>query len=78
MIMNPGVRKLALTAHVATSVGWLGAVAAFLVPSIAGLNSTNAATVRGAYNGIRGAVIIVHLHRGGMGSARALAGALHG
>ena len=30
MIMPPRVRKLALTAHVTSSVGWLGAVGAFL------------------------------------------------
>lgn len=48
-MMAPGVRKLALTAHVTSSVGWLGAVAAFLVLSIAGLASQNAQTVRSAY-----------------------------
>jgi len=35
--------------HVALSVGWLGAVATFLVLSIAGLLSQNGETVRGAY-----------------------------
>src|SRR5882672_11657580 len=49
MTMPPGVRKWALTAHVASSVGWLGAVAGFLVLSIAGLTSENADTVRSAY-----------------------------
>ncbi len=33
--MTPALRKLAITAHVTFSVGWLGAVAAFLVLSIA-------------------------------------------
>jgi hypothetical protein len=47
--MSPGVRKLALTAHVTTSVGWLGAVAAFLALAVAGLASTDQPTVRGAY-----------------------------
>ena len=37
--MTPALRKLTITAHVAFSVGWLGAVAAFLVLSIAGLTS---------------------------------------
>ena len=32
MSMTPPVRKLALTAHVTSSVGWLGAVVAFLTP----------------------------------------------
>jgi hypothetical protein len=40
---------LTITAHVTFSVGWLGAVAAFLVLSIAGLTSHDAEVVRGAY-----------------------------
>jgi len=47
--MTPRVRKLTITAHVAFSVGWLGAVAAFLALSIAGLTSQDAEVVRGAY-----------------------------
>jgi hypothetical protein len=47
--MTPRVRKLTLTAHVTSSVGWLGAVAAFLVLSIAGLTSADPRVVRGAY-----------------------------
>jgi hypothetical protein len=47
--MTPGVRKLALTAHVVSSVGWLGAVAAFLALAVAGVTSTHAPMVRGAY-----------------------------
>jgi len=47
--MTPGLRKFALTAHVTTSVGWLGAVAAFLVLAIAGLTSKDPQTVRAAY-----------------------------
>ncbi len=47
--MTPALRKLTITAHVAFSVGWLGAVAAFLVLSIAGLASHDAEVVRGAY-----------------------------
>jgi hypothetical protein len=49
MILTPGVRKLALTTHVVSSLGWLGAVAGFLGISIVGLTSRDAATVRGAY-----------------------------
>lgn len=49
MLMSADVRKFALTAHVASSVGWLGALAGFLVLSIAGLTSRNADTVRSAY-----------------------------
>ena len=47
--MRPSLRKLTITAHVTFSVGWLGAVAAFLVLSIAGLTSQDAEVVRGAY-----------------------------
>lgn len=47
--MTPALRKLNLTAHVATSVGWLGAVAGFLALSIGGLISQDAEMVRGAY-----------------------------
>lgn len=47
--MPPRVRKLALTAHVVASVGWLGAVASFLALAIAGLSSTDAGLVRAAY-----------------------------
>jgi hypothetical protein len=49
MTMSPHLRKFALTAHVTTSVGWLGAVAVFLALAIAGLNSQDAQMVRGAY-----------------------------
>lgn len=47
--MTPAVRKMTITAHVTFSVGWLGAVAAFLGLSIAGLTSHDAEVVRGAY-----------------------------
>lgn len=47
--MTPRVSKIALTAHVASSVGWLGAVAAFLALSVAGLTSKNDQVVRAAY-----------------------------
>jgi hypothetical protein len=43
------LRQLVLTAHVVSSVGWLGAVAGFLVLGIAGLTSADPAVVRGAY-----------------------------
>ena len=49
MTMTPGARKLALTAHVTSSVGWLGAVAGFLALALAGLNSEDAQLVRSAY-----------------------------
>ncbi|MGW7331948.1 hypothetical protein ACWGIU_25830 [Streptomyces sp. NPDC054840] len=45
----PRLRKLTLTVHVTASVGWLGAVAAFLALAVAGLTSGAPQTVRGAY-----------------------------
>lgn len=47
--MTPSLRKLLLTAHITFSVGWFGAVAAFLALAIAGLSSPDAPTVRTAY-----------------------------
>jgi len=47
--MAPRLRRVALTAHVTSSVGWLGAVVAFLGVSAIGLTSEDAATARGAY-----------------------------
>src|SRR5437762_3503112 len=47
--MTPSLRKLVLTAHVTFSVGWLGAVAAFLVLAIAGLTNQDTQIVRSAY-----------------------------
>ena len=55
------VRKVALTAHVTCSVGWLGSVAAFLAISIAGRTSADPTTIRSAYlamNLIGGFVIV--------------------
>jgi hypothetical protein len=49
MTMAPNLRKLALTAHVTSSVGWLGAVATFLALAVAGLTSRDAQVVRAAY-----------------------------
>jgi hypothetical protein len=47
--MTPRIRKFALTAHVASSVGWLGAVLVFLALAVVGLTSRHAQTVRGVY-----------------------------
>jgi len=49
MALTPGLRKVALTAHVVSSVGWLGAVGAFLALAVAGLASRDAQMVRAAY-----------------------------
>lgn len=47
--MSPGLRKLALTAHITVSVGWLGAVAAYLALGVAAATSQNAQMVRAAW-----------------------------
>ena len=49
MTMSPGVRKFALTAHITSSVGWIGADAGFLALAVAGLTSQDAQMVRAAY-----------------------------
>ena len=49
MFMTPALRKFVLTLHVMSSVGWLGAVAAFLALAVAGLASGDAETGRAAY-----------------------------
>jgi hypothetical protein len=47
--MNPHLRKIALTAHIVFSVGWLGAIVPYLALAIAGLSSRDAQMVRAAY-----------------------------
>jgi uncharacterized membrane protein len=47
--MSPRQRRLVLTAHVVCSVGWLGAVTAFLAVALVGVMSQDDETVRGAY-----------------------------
>jgi hypothetical protein len=49
MIMPPRVRKAALVGHVTSSVGWLGAVAAFLVLAVVALHAADATTSRSLY-----------------------------
>jgi len=49
MMMTVSLRKFALTTHVASSVGWLGSVAAFLALAIAGVASQDPQLVRSAY-----------------------------
>ena len=49
MIMTPRLRKLVLTAHIAASIGWIGADAAFLALAIAGLTSQHGQLVQAAY-----------------------------
>ena len=46
MTMSPAVRKLALSAHIGASVGWLGALAVFLAHAVAGLGTEDVQIVR--------------------------------
>ena len=63
MTMTPWLRKFALTTHVISSVGWLGAVAGFLALAIAGLKSQDSQMVRAAYLAMKltGWLVIVPL-----------------
>jgi hypothetical protein len=48
-VMTPTLRKVSLAIHVASSVGWLGAVGVFLVLALVGLRSADPQLVRTAY-----------------------------
>jgi hypothetical protein len=49
MTMAPGLRKFALAAHLTFSVGWIGAVVAYLGLGVAAVTSQGAQTVRAAW-----------------------------
>ena len=49
MIMTPGLRRFALTVHLTSSVGWIGAVAAYLALGVSAVASQDAQTVRAAW-----------------------------
>jgi hypothetical protein len=49
MAMSPGLRKFALSAHLTFSIGWIGAVVAYLALGVAAETSQNAQTVRAAW-----------------------------
>jgi hypothetical protein len=49
MPMSLRLRRFTLTAHVTSSVGWLGAVVAYLALPITALNSTDPGTIQAAY-----------------------------
>lgn len=48
-VMPPRLRKLMLTVHITTTVGWLGAVVAFIALAIIGLNTEDDATLRAVF-----------------------------
>jgi hypothetical protein len=47
--MRPSLRKFALTIHIALSVGWIGAVLAYLVLVVAAMTSQETQTLRAAW-----------------------------
>ncbi|MBT2370282.1 hypothetical protein J7E88_34675 [Streptomyces sp. ISL-10] len=47
--MSPRLRKVVLTAHVTTSLGWLGAVAAYVALDVAAVAGQDVRMVRSAY-----------------------------
>ena len=49
MTMPPRLRKAVLTTHVATSVGWLGAVVGYIALDLAAVTSRDIELVRAAY-----------------------------
>jgi len=49
MTMTPGLRKFVLAAHLTFSVGWIGAVVAYLALGVSAATSQDAQTVRAAW-----------------------------
>ena len=49
MIMAPRLRKFALAAHIALSVGWIGAVTGYIALDVAAAASRNAERLRACY-----------------------------
>src|ERR671931_1101198 len=49
MTMAPGLRKIVLTVHLTSSLGWIGAVVASLALGLAAVTSRDAQTVRAAW-----------------------------
>ena len=49
MRMSPALRKLALTVHLTTSLGWVGAVIAYLGLGIAAVESSDTEMIRAAW-----------------------------
>src|SRR5688572_23136173 len=49
MTMAPGLRKLALIVHLTASVGWIGAVVAYLALGVSAVTSQDVQTVRAAW-----------------------------
>lgn len=75
MSMPPRLRKVVLTIHVATSVGWLGAVIAYLALDLTAVMSGDVQTVRGAYAAME--IVVVYVI-GPLAVASVLIGAVNG
>lgn len=56
MTLHPALRKLALSAHITLSVGWIGAVLAYIALDLTASTSHDAAAVRTAYLAMDGIV----------------------
>ncbi|MGH2641620.1 MAG: DUF2269 domain-containing protein [Actinomycetota bacterium] len=52
MTMSPALRKFGLAAHLALSIGWIGAVAAYLALDVATATSQDTTTLRASYLGM--------------------------
>ena len=52
MAMPPQIRKIVLTAHVSSSVGWLGGIACFLALAVSGISTHDLPAVHVAYLGM--------------------------
>jgi hypothetical protein len=52
LTLTPGLRKAALAAHLTVSVGWSGAVAAYISLDMAAATGQDAPTLRAAYVGM--------------------------
>lgn len=63
MTMRSGMRKLVLSAHLTSSIGWIGAVAAYLALGVTAVRSSDVQTIRGAWNAmeVTGWYVIVPL-----------------
>jgi len=61
--MTPGWRKLVLSVHLTSSLGWIGAVIAYVALGIAAMANRDPATVRGAWMAMElvGWIVIVPL-----------------
>jgi hypothetical protein len=49
MTLTPGLRKFVLAAHLTFSIGWIGAVVAYLALGVSAVTSQDAQTVRAAW-----------------------------